>query len=110
MTKEHIIRTVSEILELPNPGYKGKAWTIVNAVLRAMTRALQRGESIRIDGLGVFTVRTRRPTRRTCYFFPYLGKGQHVETNTVPEKKYVFFRPANPIVRTINGRDASPHA
>ena len=105
MTKEDITREIAEVLELPNPGYKGKAWKIVSAVIQAMTEALQRGESIRIDGLGTFRVRTRRPTRRTHYFFPYLGKGRHVETNDTPEKKYVFFQPAKPIVRTINGRD-----
>jgi len=102
MTKEAIIRELAAVLELPNPGYKGEAWKIVNAVIQAMTEVLQRGESIRIDGLGMFVVRTRRATRRTHYFFPYLGKGQHVETNTVPEKKYVFFRPAEPLVRVLN--------
>jgi len=103
MTKAEITRELADVLELPQLGSHGEARKIVNAVIQAMTTALQRGETIRIDGVGVFTVRTRRATRHTHYFFPYLGKGQHVETNDAPEKKYVFFRPANPIVRTLNG-------
>lgn len=103
MTKETIVREVSEVLELPTRGYRGEAWKIVDAVVQAMTEALQRGESVHIDGLGIFKVRTRCATRRTHYFFPYLGKGQHVEVNDTPAKKYVFFQPSKTISRILNG-------
>lgn len=102
MTKADVVREVSEVLELPNRGYKGKAWEIVNTVFQTMTRAFQRGESVRIDGLGTFVVRTRRATRQTHYFLPHLGKGRHVEVNDVPEKYYIFFQPTKPLVRSIN--------
>ena len=105
MTKEEIVKEVAQVLELPTRGYKGEAWKIVNAVLQAIAESLQRGESVRIDGLGIFRVRTRPATRRTHYFFPYLGKGQHVETNDTPAKKYVFFQPSKTVSRILNGRD-----
>ena len=104
MNRATITQDLAEILELPVRGHgKGKACEIANAVIRVMTDALQRGESIRIDGLGTFGVRTRCATRRTHYFYPLLGKGGHVETVDTPEKKIVFFRPSENILRTLNG-------
>lgn len=103
MNKRVLIAELTEVLELPIKRYSGEAARILDAVLQSMTEAFRRGETVKISGLGIFTVRTRKATRRGCYFFPYLGKGQHVEPCVIPEKKYVFFQPSKTITRVLNG-------
>lgn len=104
MTRETIATELSDILEIPRLGRRGKSWKIVCAVIQAMTEGLLRDGYVRVEGFGVFRIRQRPAVRRGCYFFPYLGKGQHVEVNVIPAKRYVHFTPAPSIVRTLNDR------
>ena len=89
-------------MELPRRGRQGKAWAIVNAVLRSMTNGLLRGEAVQIAGFGILQIRERPPLRRGFYFFPYLGKGQYTEVSVIPTKTYVHFAPAKPLLKMIN--------
>lgn len=103
MNRETIATEIADILELPRRGRKGKAWRIANAVVQAMTTALCRGETVRVDGFGMFKIRERAPRLHHYYYFPYLGKGQHSEIAMRPGKKYVQFFPARTLLRMLNG-------
>lgn len=102
MNLSDLASEVSDVLELPRLVRRGESWEITNAVVRAIVEGLYRGEDVRIDGFGIFRVFHRAPRRHGCYFFPYLGKGHHVEVNTSPAKNVVKFLPARTLRRLIN--------
>lgn len=105
MNKESLAKEIGDILDLPRLGKRGEAWKIVNAVTKAITEALYRGEDVLVDGFGIFRVIETPPRRHGCYFFPHLGKGLHTEVTVIPAKKRVKFLPARDLVRIVNGRD-----
>lgn len=102
MNRETISNELCDLLELPRLGRRGKAWDIVNAVLRVLTNGLLRGETIRVDGFGILRIRRRAPIKHHYYFFPYLGKGQYSEVSIMPAKAYIHFTPAKPLLKMIN--------
>lgn len=102
VTKHTLSREVADVLSLPYCGKKGKAYDIVTAMFTSIREALLRGEEVRISGFGIFHTRTRPPTRKNRYYFPWLGlKGLHSDTILLPEKRYVHFTPAKPLMRMI---------
>lgn len=102
MNQRAILNELSDILELPRLHANGESWRILNAILKTITSALQRGETVKIHGFGIFKIRTRRAHRYHAYFYPRLGKGQHGEICMLPEKQYVFFQPSKVLLRMLN--------
>lgn len=101
MNLETLGYVVADILELPRRGRKGKAWVITNAVVKAMTLALSRGEQVRVYGFGTFKVVDRAAYKQHYYYYPYLGKGQHSEIGIHPATRYVRFFPARTLRRML---------
>lgn len=105
LTREKIARSIADLLGLPKVGCKGKAFEVANTVIRAMTLALLKGESVKIDGFGIFTIYERPATRSPAYFYPRLGKGQHWELLSLPPTRRVIFKPSKPLLRLLNHAD-----
>jgi nucleoid DNA-binding protein len=100
-----LANTVAELLDIPYTFNRrtGPAAKAVNAIFAAITNALLRGEEVRIDGFGIFRIRTRKPTRSPCYYFyGRKHKGTYWEVKDLPEKRYVVFLPSKPLKRLIN--------
>jgi DNA-binding protein HU-beta len=100
LTKVKLAREVATILQIPYLERKGEAYRTVKAIFEVITKALLRGETVRVTGLGTFSIR-RRPARkrqRTPVWFLGVGKGPCTILKTkVPAKNYVHFRPARAI-------------
>ena len=95
-------RDLSDLLDLPKLGRKGKAYKIVQAIQAALTNGLRRGEDIKIDGFGTFKWRTKPPTRSACvYFYHVNGKGTTI-IKDIPAKRYVHFEPSKVLLRMLN--------
>lgn len=102
MNHRTILNELSDILELPRLHANGESWRILNAILKTITSALQRGETVKIHGFGIFSIRTRPAHRCYSYFYPCLGKGQHGEIGMRPAKQYVHFQPSKVLLRMLN--------
>lgn len=95
---------IAELWDIPYTYSKrsGPAARAVSAVFKAIADALLRGEEVKIDGFGIFRIRTRKPTRSPCYYFYGKHKGSYWEVKELPEKKYVIFQPSKALERLIN--------
>ena len=68
---------------------------VVDAFFDGMARALMRGESIELRGLGRFRIKERGPMK---------GRNPKTEaTVDVPARWIVHFRPAEKLTKQING-------
>lgn len=82
----------------------GKGYDILNAIIKSITSALQRGEDIYIKGFGRFFIRTQPPRkRRVTYFYGKRDGAKLIED--FPEKRYVHFQPSKTITRVLNHAD-----
>jgi nucleoid DNA-binding protein len=81
---------------------RDKTWKILRAILKSMAAALQKGEQVRIRGLGTFTVRTRKPVKKRLTYFYGDMRHDYTEIVQLPAKKYVHFEPNPSILRTLN--------
>lgn len=103
MYRSDIAKEVDYTVEL---GYdkgrnESKSNLVVSTVLNSITKALQRGESVHIQGFGTFRVRERKARYRYNHYF-YRDKGSHRALVMNPAKKYVWFNPYTSIVNSLN--------
>lgn len=108
MKRLDLARLVNDVLELPIPDKKNieqcLAMDIVNAVIKAMTAALQRGETIRVYGLGTFQLRTRKARRIGYTYYPHLpNHKKRFKVRLLKPKTYVHFTPSASILEELNG-------
>lgn len=102
-TKESLAYVVSELLGLPIGPRKGTSYKIVTTIVKTMTDALLRGESVKIRGFGIFSIRERPPTRRGFYYYIHIkGPKRPGAVINVPAKRYVIFKPSKVLLRLIN--------
>ncbi|MDI9847708.1 HU family DNA-binding protein [Rhodoblastus sp. 17X3] len=88
--KAELIDAVAEATETS----KAAAGAALDAVIAAITNALQQGEEVRLVGFGTFSVKTRAA-----------GKGRNPATGTeitIPESKSVRFKPGAQLKTTVN--------
>lgn len=111
LTRESLATQVSDILNFSRSraqGYHdmrtGPAAKIVNAIIKAMTSAILRGERVTIEGFGIFSIRTKKQTKSYCMYF-YGGKGRSGILRTIPEKRYVHFEPSKVLKRMLNNEE-----
>lgn len=100
MNTNSLAREVADILELPYNTRQGKAYEITKAILSVIVKGLRDGQPVKVDGFGIFELRTRPPTRRYHTFFG--SKPLHRELTFIPETKYVIFKPTKPFVKELN--------
>ena len=104
VTRRELEQIVSELLELPyrHPG-TGKANQILRVITNAMTKALRQGDTIKIDGFGIFKLYTRPATRHGASFF-YGGRktGMTHGVVDVPSKTFVVFKPSKVLLTLLN--------
>ena len=103
MNKETLSRELAPILDLPiERRWGGKSYRIVKSIFDVIADALQRGDSVKIDGLGIFRIREKPATRSACYYF--YGRSNKVKCviKDIPAKRYVYFQPSKPIIRKLN--------
>lgn len=105
LTRKRLAREVADLLNLPKLGWKGKAYEVVDTIIRAIVNGIVRDGSVKIDGFGIFTIYERPATRSPVYFYPRLGKGQHWEILSLPPTKRVIFKPSKPLLRLLNHAD-----
>ena len=104
VTKEHLGRIVSELLDLPYARRHGEAYKTVQAIQQAITEALLRGERVSVAGFGIFEITTKpKQKRRASYFFGRRIKNPTSEIREYPERQYVKFKPSKALLRFING-------
>lgn len=102
LNKEKLSDAVGDLLNLPRCGRQGKAYTIVLAMVKVITDALLRGETISIDGFGIFRTKTYPARLRANYFYSLLGKGGHCALVPYPETRRITFTPAKPLKRFVH--------
>lgn len=103
LTKSKISREVADVLELPYGHREGKAHDIVTCVLKVITDALLRGETVHVQGFGILSIWERKPVKRNAsYFLAPRTKPYFSEVVVKPAKRYVHFQPAEPLIRSIN--------
>ncbi len=103
VTRKTLAREVCTVLELPYHDLDRKPCLPVNAIFSTITKALRRGESVKVDGFGIFEVRTRAPTR--CPVSWFYGVKTHTPYRTIidlPEKQFVIFKPSKTLLRSLN--------
>jgi len=90
----------------------GKARKIVRIIINTMTEALQKGESIKIDGFGTLEVYTRLPRKKSVSYFEGGPKNRQRSLHspprgivTIPLKRIVKFTPSKTILRILNKKD-----
>lgn len=89
MTRIELTEELAGVLETS----RQEARLLLEAILEAMTRALQTGEPVKVRGFGTFTVR-RRPARR----------GRNPRTGAivaVPERMAFSFRPGKELKQLL---------
>lgn len=93
-TKLMLANEIRYLLDMPigRRYWESKPYIIVNAVIKAITEALLRGEKVQVMGFGTFRVKTHPPRRHYTNYFFY-DKGRYTEILTLPPKKYVHFSP-----------------
>lgn len=108
MNRLDLAFVVAELLELPRDGWQGTAYEVVRVIFATIGRALQKGDSVRIDGFGAFRLYTRPATRHATSFVS-LGKpwkkGTYWEVVNFPAKVRVIFKPSKALLRYINEHD-----
>lgn len=90
MTKEEFINQVAESLSIRNK----EANAYLNAVVQTLSEVLKKGDSLRLNGLGTFRVKTR--SART---------GRNPQTGqslTIPATQVVHFSPAKELKEKVN--------
>jgi nucleoid DNA-binding protein len=106
VTKHTLAREVAYILDLPLEGRQGKAYEVVQTILRVVADALMRGETISIPGFGIFTPHLI-PSRNRSFTFSYTGKpfdpNPNIGVEMVPAKKKIIFKPSKVLQRMLNG-------
>jgi len=90
--------------------YPKKGWEVIQAIMKVITEALQRGESVQIRGFGIFKV-IDNPKRMVHKPFlgNYKGKliGQSTESWPLPNRKLVVFKPSLHIEAMVNPETAN---
>lgn len=89
MTRAGMVERLSDI------GYtKVAARQIINDIIRVIVEALAEGDDVSLNGLGEFSVKTRKP--QTVH---NVKNGEMIE---LPECKIIHFHAFNKMKRTIN--------
>jgi nucleoid DNA-binding protein len=101
LTKEGLSYIVGDLLELPRAARHGLSYKIVTALIESMTQALKRGETIQIEGLGIFRPITRPPRKQAANYFFNLGKSSYFELIDLPERKVISFQPSKVLKRLL---------
>lgn len=104
-TKEDLSYEVGELLKLPINTRKGTAYKVVSAMVKAMAAALHRGESIRIDGFGIFRLVEWKPRRKEVTRVTSQRKwrkGDFREVITVVPRPRISFQPSKALLRYIS--------
>lgn len=60
MNYKDLTTEIENILDISTRGSVGKGRKILQTMIKSMTKALQRGERVSIEGFGIFYIRTRR--------------------------------------------------
>lgn len=103
LTRYELASQVAQVLRLPQWGWRGEAYKVVQVIIKVVSDALFRGEKVKIDGFGIFETYIRPPTRSPVYFYPYLKqKGLHWEVKDLPAKPRIIFKPSKALLRYIN--------
>lgn len=80
----------------------------VRVVFDAIKAALHRGESVSIEGFGIFKVEAKEPRKyEVCYPFPLGTPPSKTSIRVIelkPEKKIVRFYPSKVLQRMLNDR------
>lgn len=94
MHRRDIAKQLHYVLDLhPGPNSRrSKARLIVNIVIDSITKALQRGEKVHIQGFGMFYVRDWGEGHHYNHYF-YRDKGNQRHLVTRKAKKRVWFKP-----------------
>jgi DNA-binding protein HU-beta len=90
MTKAELVAKIAEEAKVK----KSEAERCLNAFVKALTEALEKGERIALPGLGVFNVRERKER-----------KGRNPRTGEpmiIPARKVVTFSPAKALKERVN--------
>lgn len=108
LNREGLAKVIHEVLDVPVKksirSEKEIGTKVVNAIITSIESALLRGEDVKIEGFGIFRIRTRPPRKNLAYYFYGLKcKGLHKEVITLPAKTYVYFQPSKVLSRMING-------
>lgn len=87
-----------------NP-YVNKPRAIVNVIVQSITEALQRGETVKIAGFGIFDIFERKGHAKVISYFS--GKPNQLKNPprvlvNLPNKKVVRFTPSKLISRELN--------
>lgn len=101
MNRQDLADELSDILGLPRDRRQGKAYEIVNAIIRTISKALFEGHKVKVDGFGTFEIRERPPTRHSACFYHVFTK-ERQQIVDFPAKRKVFFKPSRTISRVLN--------
>jgi DNA-binding protein HU-beta len=90
MTKAELVAKIAEEAKVK----KSEAERCLNAFVKALSEALEKGERVALPGLGVFNVRERKER-----------KGRNPRTGEpmiIPARKVVTFSPAKALKEKVN--------
>lgn len=108
MNRTDLFYVIRDILEI-NCHYQvrsGPAQKIVDAVIKAIVNGLLKDGEVKIQGFGIFRVRTRKARRSACvYHYHQVGDARNTQINLIPARKYVHFQPSKLILRELNNPD-----
>lgn len=93
-----VIKEFGLIRGMPRTGLAHK---IVSVIVKTITEALQRGETVRIHGLGTFKVRNRKAMGHEITYFDATRVALRTFTN-LPSKQIVKFTPCDTILQELN--------
>lgn len=100
-----LAREIHDLLDLPlsKHGDPEKGLAIIKAITTVMAAALHRGESVRVNGFGIFKVVETKGTRRTGNNFALQSGERYAGTLQHLPKKYVKFIPSEQVKALLNG-------
>lgn len=103
LTRRKLAYELADLVNVPLFTHRGggKALKVLNAVIKAMTQALQAGQTINVAGFGIFSIEEPKPRMVTqMHGKSRWTKGDNREPYLTSPK--VIFEPALDLLRYIN--------
>lgn len=105
--REYLAREIQAVLNLTSTGrdsFRTSApYKLVNIIIKTIEKALERGESVTIQGFGTFRVKKRKAiTRRQAVFVQATQKDPLIAVCTTPARNRVVFKAAKSLKRFVS--------
>lgn len=96
-----LANAVSDALGWPRNARQDKGYQVVTTLIKVLSEALQRGDRVKLDGLGIFELRTTPGRKRSVWIYQDAKTRVRGVIDYPPVTK-VIFKPSKTLNRALN--------